>query len=255
MSFRVLILGGTAEGRVLSERLASDARYDALISFAGRTERLERPRENHRIGGFGGAEGLAAFVRASGFHALVDATHAFAERISANAAVAARLTRTPLVRIERAAWPKLSGDRWTIVANVNEAPAAIGDAPRRVFLTIGRTAIDAFAVAPQHRYWIRTVDPIEPPKALPRAEVIAARGPFSLSDEMALLEGHRIEILVSKNSGTPATYAKIEAARALGLPVVMVQRPALPEVTQVGDVEGVLSWLEKLRAELGTPSS
>ncbi|MET0593216.1 MAG: cobalt-precorrin-6A reductase [Polyangiaceae bacterium] len=247
MPFRVLILGGTAEGRILSERLASDSRYDALISFAGRTERLVRPKEKHRIGGFGGAEGLAAFLSSSRFQALVDATHAFAERISESAAVAARMTGTPLTRIERAPWSMVPGDRWTIVANIDEAAAAIGDAPRRVFLTIGRTSIDAFAIAPQHRYWIRTVDPIDPPPSLPHAEVITARGPFALADEMALLERNRIEIIVSKNSGTPATYAKIEAARALGIPVVMVQRPMLPEVTQVGDVEGVLRWLEKLR--------
>ena len=252
MTFRVLILGGTAEGRILSERLAADARYDALISFAGRTESLERPKEKHRIGGFGGSDGLAAFLRAGHFHALVDATHAFAERISANAVEAARSTRTPLLRVEREAWTKVEGDRWTSVANIGAAVSAIGNEPRRVFLTIGRTGIDAFSAAPQHRYWIRTVDSFELPRALAHGEVIAARGPFSLADEIALLERNAIEVIVSKNSGTPATYAKIEAARTRRIPVIMVERPQLPEITQMSDVGGVLGWLEKLRSE---PSS
>ena len=146
----------------------------------------------------------------------------------------------------------MPGDRWTTVANLAEAASAIGDEPRRVFLTIGRTGVDAFSVAPQHRYWIRTVDRFELPRALAHAEVIAARGPFSLADEIALLERNAIEIVVSKNSGTPATYAKIEASRVLGIPVVMVERPVLPDVTQVGDVDGVLRWLSALSAE---PSS
>jgi precorrin-6A/cobalt-precorrin-6A reductase len=255
MPLRVLILGGTAEGRVVSERLAADARYDALISFAGRTESLERPKAKHRVGGFGGSAGLAAFLAEGRFHALVDATHAFAERISANAVEAARVTRMPLVRVERAAWSEVTGDRWTNVANIDEAVAAIGNEPRRVFLTIGRTRVEAFSAAPQHRYWIRTVDPFELPRALAHGEVIASRGPFSLADEMAFFERNAIEVIVSKNSGTHATYAKIEAARALGIPVIMVQRPQLPEITRVGDVDGVLGWLDKLCSDpLSRPS-
>jgi precorrin-6A/cobalt-precorrin-6A reductase len=255
MPLRVLILGGTAEGRLLSERLGSDERYESLLSFAGRTESLERPDVPHRIGGFGGPSGLSAFLVDSRFHALVDATHAFAERISANAAEAARITGTPLVRVARSAWPMVPGDRWTKVGNVTEAAASIGDAPRRVFLTIGRTGLDAFAAAPQHRYWIRTVDRVDPPAALPHAEVIAARGPFALADEMALLERNAIEIVVSKNSGTPATYAKIEASRALGIGVIMVERPRLPDVPEVGDVESVLHWLDRVRSERGLSHS
>lgn len=246
MAFKVLILGGTAEGRLLAERLAHDARFDSLLSFAGRTASLSRPSLPHRVGGFGGAFGLAEFLQRGEFAALLDLTHPFAARISAHAVEAARIAGTPLVRLQRAAWQPLPGDRWIAVADMVEAAHALGSEPRRVFLTIGRLEVQAFEAAPQHDYLIRAVDAFTLPRALPRARLLSARGPFQLASECALLAREGIELLVSKNSGTPATYAKIEAARLLRLPVVMVQRPPMPACAQVETLDAALAWLETL---------
>lgn len=244
MALSVLILGGTSHGRQLALRLASDGRFRALLSFAGRTEHLADPGVAHRVGGFGGIEGLVAHLGREGHHALVDATHPFAAQMSRHAARAAELAHVPLLRLEGPPWREAPGDRWRAVADVSEAPGAIGSAPQRVFLSIGRLEVGHFASAPWHDYLIRSVDAFAPP--LPRARVICARGPFELSDERALLEHERIDVLVSKNAGTPSTYAKIVAARQLGLPVVMVARPSLPPVETVPDVDRALAWLSAL---------
>jgi precorrin-6A/cobalt-precorrin-6A reductase len=245
MAKKLLILGGTSEGRRLAERLAADARWDALLSFAGRTQSLERPTVAHRVGGFGGVEGLAAFLREGSYAALVDATHAFAAQMSAHAVAAAERTGTPLLRVELFAWQPTPGDVWQEVADMHAAAQALSSQPpRRVFLSVGRLEIAAFAAAPQHHYLVRAVDPFEP--GLPHARVLCARGPFALADERALLREERIEVLVSKNAGTPATHAKLVAARELGVPVVMVARPRLPAATVVGTVEAALAWLEAL---------
>jgi len=246
----VLILGGTNEGRRLAKRLAGDARYRTLLSYAGRTERVRAPDSAHRIGGFGGAQGLADFLREHAFDALVDSTHPFAARISANAVAAAALTGTPLLRLARPRWRPLPGDLWTEVPSMEAAAEALGSAPRRVFLTVGRLEIAAFLRAPQHDYLVRAIDAFE--TGLPRARVIAARGPFSFEAEHQLLVEQRIELLVSKNSGTPLTYEKLAAARALGLPVVMVERPHVPEARETASLEGVVEWLATLH---GAPST
>lgn len=252
MPFNVLVLGGTSEARRLCERLAeldrgagADAPYAALLSFAGRTQSLQRPSTPHRVGGFGGADGLARFLREGRFDALVDATHAFAAQISANAVRATELAGTPLIRLVHPAWTPRAGDRWLEVPDMASAARALGSVPSRVFLSIGRLELGAFRAAPEHEYLVRAVDPFDP--ELPRARVIAARGPFRLDDERALLERERIERLVSKNSGTAATYAKIEAARELGVPVVMVAQPQLPAAELARDLEAIVAWLERLR--------
>ncbi|MET0342803.1 MAG: cobalt-precorrin-6A reductase [Polyangiales bacterium] len=244
MGFKVLVLGGTIDGRRLAERLCDDARLEVLLSFAGRTKELRRPALPHRIGGFGGAEGLAAFLRDARFDALIDATHPFAAQMSANAVRAASLTGVPLVRFARTPWQKQPGDRWTEVHDFAAAARALGDAPRRVLLTVGKLELAAFSAAPQHDYLVRTVDVIA--LGLPRARLLTARGPFALADEHALLVRERIEIIVSKNAGTDATYAKIEAARALGIPVVIVQPPVLPVAHEVGTLDAVCAWVEAL---------
>jgi precorrin-6A/cobalt-precorrin-6A reductase len=239
----VLVLGGTTEGRLLAERLAADARCAPLLSFAGRTARLPALAVPHRTGGFGGPSGLAAFLRAHRIAALVDATHPFASRMTANAVEAAAQVGVPLLRIERPPWRRRPGDNWIEVATMDEAARALGTAPRRVFLTIGRQEVDAFLAAPQHRYLVRAVDDF--PLRLPHGRVIAARGPFALTDERRLLVEHGIEILVSKNSGTDATYAKIDAARERNLPVVMVQRPPTVAAATVATVEAALAWIAR----------
>jgi precorrin-6A/cobalt-precorrin-6A reductase len=244
MTFSVLILGGTSEGRQLAAQLASDPRYTTLLSYAGRTERVRAPDTTHRIGGFGGALGLATFLRTHAFDALVDTTHPFAARISANAVAAAALTGTPLLRLARPSFCALPGDRWTEVVTMEDAADALGSAARRVFLTVGRLEIAAFLRAPQHDYLVRAIDAFD--THLPRARVIAARGPFSLEAERKLLVEERIEVLVSKNSGTTLTYAKLEAARELAIPVVMVRPPHVPAARETTSLEGVIEWLATL---------
>ncbi len=245
MTLKVLILGGTSEARALALRLAEVPGLTALLSFAGRTQSVADPGVPYRVGGFGGVQGLVTHLEREGYHALVDATHPFAAQMSRNAARAAELLALPIVRLEGPAWTAVDGDCWRIVSRVADAPAALGRSPRRVFLSIGRLEVGHFREAPWHEYLIRAVDPFPPPLA--RARVISARGPFELADECALLQRERIEVVVSKNSGTPSTYAKIEAARRLGLPVIMVARPALPELETVSGVEAALGWLEALR--------
>jgi precorrin-6A/cobalt-precorrin-6A reductase len=249
---KLLILGGTRHARALAEQLAGDARYDALLSFAGRTASLQRPAVPHRVGGFGGADGLAAFLRDGAFRALIDATHAFAARISNNAVLAAAGARVPLLRVEQPAWSRQAGDLWHEVADMAAAAALLRDrSPARVLLTIGRLEADAFAIAPQHRYLIRAVDAFS--TALPDARLLLARGPFELAGERALLEREAIDLLVSKNAGTAATSAKLEAARALGVPVIMVQRPALLPAETVTSTSNALAWLARVHRASGAP--
>ena len=164
--------------------------------------------------------------------------------MSRNAVAAARDTGVAFVSLRRAPWSRMPGDRWIDVADVEEAVRALGDAPRRVFLALGRQEIDAFAAAPQHFYLVRSVDPIDPPLPVPDAAYVVARGPFSEIADRAVLEAHRIDAVVSRNSGGEAAYGKIAAARALAIDVVMIARPPLPETASVGTIEEVLAWLD-----------
>lgn len=246
---RILVLGGTTEASRLAKALADRPDIAATLSLAGRTETPAAQPIPTRVGGFGGAEGLAAYLRDHGIAALVDATHPFAAQISRNAAEAARATGVPIVALVRPAWACAPGDDWREVETLEEAALAIGAAPKRVLLTTGRLGLASFAAAQQHHYVIRTIDP-------PEAEVLARlpdhvmlydRGPFDLAAERDLMLRERIEVVVTKNSGGAATYPKIVAARELGLPVVIQQPPARPDVVQVHDVAGVLAFLERLR--------
>ena len=197
-----------------------------------------------RVGGFGGADGLAAYLANERIDVLVDATHPYAATMAAHAAEAAMRAKVPIVALRRKAWTAISGDNWAEVNDIGAAVAALGASPRRVFLAIGRKEVGAFAAAPQHDYLIRSVDPVEPPLDVPHAAYIAARGPFSENDESALLKQHRIEVVVAKNSGGKATKGKIAAARALGIKVVMLRRPALPAVLSVDTVQDAIAWLD-----------
>ena len=245
---RLLILGGTTEASELGRALAGDARFVAEMSLAGRTRNpLPQPLPC-RTGGFGGAEGLARYLVDNRIDALIDATHPFAARMTANAVVAAHATGTKLLVVLRPAWEPATGDRWNTVADMEAAAVALGAAPRRVFLTVGQKDLLPFRAAPQHRYVLRSVDPPSPETLPPDVEVIAARGPFMEADERRLLVGHRIDVIVTKNSGGHATQAKLAAARALGLPVVMVRRPPAPPAETVARVSQVLEWLERLHA-------
>ena len=228
---RVLILGGTTEASALAR------------SLAGRTRAPVLPPIACRIGGFGGGAGLADYLRAERIAALVDATHPFAARMSANACEAAGLTGVSLLRINRPEWQPRAGDRWTLVANMAQAARMLGEAPRHVLLTIGQQDLAPFAAAPWHDYVIRSVDAPAPASLPPRTVVLTARGPFAEPQEHALLLEQKITVLVTKNSGGGATAAKLAAARSLGLEVVMILRPLLPEASEVTDAGAALDWL------------
>jgi precorrin-6A/cobalt-precorrin-6A reductase len=241
---RILILGGTAEARQLAARLAARADLAVTLSLAGRTASPAAQPVPVRIGGFGGAQGLAEYLSAEHVDLLIDATHPYAATISANAARAAGLANIPLLALRRPPWGPTAGDRWEEVADAQGAVDALGSASRRVFLTLGRNEIAPFARAPQHHYLVRSVDPVDPPLPVPHAIYLTGRGPFDEADDRALLEMHRIEVVVAKNSGGTATYGKIAAARALGLPVIVLRRPVLPPVTAVETVEAAVAWLD-----------
>jgi precorrin-6A/cobalt-precorrin-6A reductase len=241
----ILILGGTTEARQLAARL--DARPEARVtlSLAGRTSDPVPQAGDVRTGGFGGAEGLSRWLATERVDVLIDATHPFARSISANAAQAARRTGTPLLILSRPPWEPESGDRWTRVSDMASAAQALGPTPQRVFLAVGRQEIPAFRTAPHHRYLVRSIEPPDP-DALPGASLLSARGPFTQADEERLLRDHAIEVIVAKNSGGDATYAKIAAARALGLPVVLIDRTGDPKAAAT--VEEILDRLDHLTA-------
>jgi precorrin-6A/cobalt-precorrin-6A reductase len=241
---RILILGGTAEARELAGALADRKDLAVMLSLAGRTAQPLKQPVPVRVGGFGGAEGLADYLRAEGIDVLIDATHPYAAAISVNAVEAARSAKVLLLALRRPAWRQVAGDIWTEVDTMEDAVKALGEAPRRVFLALGRNELRPFEAAPQHVYLVRSVDPVDPPLAVPHAIYLTARGPFSEEEDRALLERHRIEVIVAKNSGGEATYGKIAAARALHLPVIMLKRPALPKTESVTTVEEVLVWLD-----------
>jgi precorrin-6A/cobalt-precorrin-6A reductase len=200
-----------------------------------------------RVGGFGGVAGLKTWLSENRTDCVIDATHPFAAFISRNAARACDELDIPIVALHRPAWSKTDGDQWIKVADMDRAVSALGERSRRIFLTIGRLEIAAFAAAPQHHYLVRTIEPVGDALPVPHVTAIEARGPFEEDAEVDLLRQHRIEILVSKNSGGPPTYAKIAAARRLGVPVVMIARPESPDVTAVGSVDEALAWLARHR--------
>ncbi|MCY4407902.1 MAG: cobalt-precorrin-6A reductase [Rhodospirillaceae bacterium] len=244
---RLLILGGTAEGRALAE--AATARFGSSLTvisaLAGRTRAPILPAGEVRIGGFGGADGLAAYLREERIDLLVDATHPYASRISAQASEAATRAGTRCLVLVRPAWQPVPGDRWIDVATVEEAVGAIPAEAERVFLTVGVRALAPFASRPDLWFLVRLVD--EPPEPIPLAHhrLICARGPFAEADERALLKDHRIDCLVTRASGGDATAAKLAAARARGLPVVMVRRPPPPAGPSASSVEEALTWIEE----------
>ena len=244
----ILILGGTSEARQLAGRLADRRDLKVTLSLAGRTAHPAPQPVPVRVGGFGGTDGLAAYLTDEHIDVLVDATHPYAATMAAHAAEAAARTKVPIVALRRKAWSAIAGDSWTEVDDIGGAVAALGASPRRVFLAIGRKEVGAFAAAPQHDYLIRSVDPVEPPLDVPRAAYIVARGPFSENDESALLKQHRIEVVVAKNSGGKATKGKIAAARALGIEIVMLRRPTLPDVPAADTVQSAVAWLDHVPA-------
>ncbi|MFM7444340.1 MAG: cobalt-precorrin-6A reductase [Tabrizicola sp.] len=239
---RVLLLGGTTEAARMARALA-EAGVDAVYSYAGRTESPVAQPLPVRVGGFGGVAGFAAYLKAERVTHVIDATHPFAAQMSRNAIEAAAATGIPLIALEREPWAATEGDRWTHVPDLAGAVAALGETPRRVFLAIGRQTLDAFAGAPQHHYLLRLVDPPTDPLPLPYADAVIARGPFTVEGDRALLLDHRIEVIVAKNAGGAGAEAKLVAARELGLPVILIDRPTVPERRVARTVAEVMASL------------
>lgn len=239
MTGRVLVLGGTGEARRLATALV-DAGVEVVSSLAGRVADPVLPPGEVRIGGFGGAVGLATWLRANPVAAVVDATHPFAVTMSASAAEACALTGHPLLRLQRPGWSAGPGDDWRWVDSLEGAAEAVAGF-ESVFLSTGRTGLGAFAGLTA-RCLVRSVDPPDPP--LPaRTGVVLARGPFSVADELTLLRQHAVEVVVTKDSGGSMTAAKLTAARELGLPVVLVRRsPVPPGVPVVATVDEAVAW-------------
>jgi precorrin-6A/cobalt-precorrin-6A reductase len=235
----ILILGGTGEARELAAGLHARG-VPVTSSLAGRVARPRLPAGAVRIGGFGGPEALAQWLGAHGVHAVIDATHPFAERISASAATACAAAGVPLLRLERHGWSARPGDRFTWVADLPAAAAAIPAHGRRVFLTTGRQGLATFA-AVDAWFLVRCVDPPAPP--LPaRHQLMLARGPYTLRGELGLIDAHKIDVLVTKDSGGALVVAKLDAARERGLPVIVVRRPPRPATPAVAGVAEALAW-------------
>jgi precorrin-6A/cobalt-precorrin-6A reductase len=250
---RILILGGTTEASHLALLLAEDNRFQATLSLAGRTQSPTQQALPTRIGGFGGIAGLAAWLRANDVSAVIDATHPYAAQISAHALAACNALSIPLGSIVRAPWQREADDDWIEIESFEAAALALGSTPARVFLSIGRQELAAFAAAPQHHYIARTIDP--PTGALPPdIRFVHDRGPFDAAAEEAFLARERIDIIVSKNSGGTATYPKIIASRRLQLPVVMIARPDKPRGAALDGVDAAMRWLETQMAH-GASSS
>lgn len=240
---RILILGGTSDASLLAAKASTLSGVEVRVSLAGRTRHPLSLAETVRIGGFGGVAGLTAYLRREAIALLIDATHPFAEQISLNAAIAAAKVGVPRLMLVRPAWEQQEGDRWMTVESVEAAAAALPGRAKRVFLTIGRQELATFADLNNIWFLMRMIDQPQPDAPTPQGTLLLERGPFSLEDERRLLSQHAIDTLVSKNSGGDATYAKIAAVRELGIPVLMVQRPVMPEGEQVADVEGAMAWL------------
>ncbi|MFE6774894.1 cobalt-precorrin-6A reductase [Streptomyces sp. NPDC057702] len=251
----VLILGGTTEARLLAAALTEGEGVGAgpgvarvTSSLAGRVAHPRLPVGDVRVGGFGGPAGLARWLREQRVDALIDATHPFAETISFNAAEAAATAHVPLLALRRPGWVPGAGDRWHTVASLERAAEALPGLGERVFLTTGRMGLAAFAHLSAHWFLVRSVDAPTPPTPS-RMSVLLDRGPFDLAGERDLLRRHRIEVLVTKDSGGRATAAKLTAARTAGLPVVVVRRPPVPDGVPVAtDVDEAARWA---RARLG----
>jgi precorrin-6A/cobalt-precorrin-6A reductase len=239
---RLLILGGTSDAKELAAKAAEILEVEVITSLAGRTRQPIVSSENTRIGGFGGVAGLIDYLQVHPIDLLIDATHPFAAQISVNAVAAATAANIPHLMLIRPAWKPVVDDNWIDVDSNAAAAIVLPNLAQRIFLTIGRQELATFA---HLKIWflMRMIDPPLPDTTVPAGTLLLDRGPFSLEDERSLLQQYEIGAIVSKNSGGNATYAKIIAARELGIPVVMVQRPAVPGGEKVADVENALSWL------------
>jgi len=245
-----LILGGTGEAAALARSLAEAGDWDVTTSLAGRTRAPAALPGVVRVGGFGGVDGLAAYLRAGRIERVIDATHPFAATMSANAAAACAKAGVPLLRIERPAWTPVPGDRWIDVADAEAAAdwlAGALPAGAAVLLTLGRQEVAPFRRCPALRFVLRSIEAPAPEDVPPDCQLLSERGPFTLDGERALIARHGIRAVVAKNAGGDATAAKLAAAREAAIPVLMIRRPAPLATPAVPDVAGALDWLSRPR--------
>ena len=250
MPHNLLILGGTTEASALADYIAKTD-VKATISYAGRVARVRPQPIPKRIGGFGGVAGLVDYIRAEHITHIVDATHPFASQMSHNAIAACQQTNIPLVALTRPAWQKQPGDKWHEVPDIAAAATALPQEKRRIMLAIGRMHLREFYHRPEHFYLLRLVDAPEVPPAFPETIIEVSRGPFTTDNDMALMTEHKIDLIVAKNAGGKGAYAKIAAARALGIEVVMITRPAITGRDEVASAEEVYHWLSENGYERG----
>ena len=242
---RILILGGTREAVELAQRLHGRVGLQIVSSLAGRTRTPHLPPGDVRIGGFGGALGLRDHLAREQVDLLIDATHPFAERMHGNAIQASRDSGIPLLRVERSPWRQQADDRWIMAGSVDSAARMVADHGKRAFLTTGVKELLAFRGIKPVWFLVRLVDPPRQPLPLHHYELILGRGPFGAADEESLMRTHRIDLLISKNSGGESTYGKIAAARALGISVIMIRRPATPDgVRTAASIDDAVSKIE-----------
>ena len=244
---KLLLLGGTAEARDLAARLAGRPDLSLVSSLAGRVRDPRLPAGEVRVGGFGGVPGLVDWLRDQRVDLVVDATHPYAATMQANAATACGRLGLPRLRLARAGWRARDGDRWHWVDGLAEGAAVLPSLGTRVFLTTGRQGLAVFAGLDRLWFLVRCVD--QPSGPMPaRCEVLLARGPYRREEERALMERYGVEVLVTKDSGGPLTAGKLEAARDLRLPVVVVRRPPPPPGPSVATAEEATGWVERLIA-------
>jgi precorrin-6A/cobalt-precorrin-6A reductase len=246
---RILLLGGTGDAL----RIARGLRPEHVYSLAGLGKLPHEPACLIRVGGFGGSVGLARYVDAERIGLIVDATHPYAARISANAFAASRATGVPYWALHRPAWQPRSGDDWRLVDDWSDLVMTLSGFARPLF-TLGREPLSHLDEIPVHQYW--TVRCLDAHAGNERCDVIGARGPFTVEGERALFDACGTDVVVSKNSGGKATEAKLDVARERGLPVIMLRRPSLPEgdrtFEEVSALMSALDALGVMSSEIGT---
>ena len=239
----LLILGGTSLAAAFAHAVTGLGIH-AIYSLAGRIVPQAPPQMETRVGGFGGADALADYLRKENILAVIDATHAYAAQISANALAACHAVELPLLRLQEPPWEEVAGDQWLHVKNIMAARDTAAKSAGRVFVSTGRQAMAAFAADGRCWWLARVIAPGADLPALANGQYLYARGPFDLADEVAMLREHRISAVISKNAGSAATYAKIAAARDLGLPIIMIARPPAVAAPQVDTVQDAVVWLQ-----------
>ncbi len=258
MQKQILLLGGSSEAFTLAQTLEQHPRFKVISSLAGRTSLPRKPVGKYRTGGFGGLDGLISYLQTNSIEAIIDATHPFASKMSQTANQAALTTNIPILHLWRPAWQKKPDDNWIEVNTMQEAATALKTDHSPAFLTIGRLELAPFLSRPDLDFLVRAIEP--PKKSEQKTQLtpqgqeqdwpenftfIYAKGPFCYEQEQSLIQKHNIKTIVTKNSGGPAAYAKLDVARALKLPVIMVNRPPKPNGPTVATPDEAITWLEK----------